>query len=528
MATNSKGIVYLVGAGPGDPGLMTLRGCSCLQQAEVVIYDRLVNPCILSLAGQAELIDVGKQPNHHTVPQDEINSLLVAHATAGKVVVRLKGGDPFVFGRGGEEAAALAEAGIPFEIIPGVTSAVAVPAYAGIPVTHREHACSVAFITGHRADCISNPDNQWFRSAQAADTLVFLMGVKNLSRILTQIRATGRPAETPVALVQNGTEPFQKTVTGTLADIENLATEIRPPAIIVVGDVVNMREQIRWFDLPVRRPLLGLRVLNTRPIVMRKTSSHALHLDELYGDSLSRRLAELGAEPVRLPARVIVPAPKSEALEKAIQNLASAQPNNPAYDWIIFTSSNAVDFFFDCLFSRDFDLRLLGETRLACVGTSTAETLASYHLNNDFTPSDFTGSKLGIELPLEGGERILLPRSSAAMPEIIATLVGRGAQVDPVTTYILETSTANPEILARLRAGEVDIITFLSPSAVQGLAAQLAPDEFSELLGKMVIACIGPSTAEAVERAGLKPAIIPQVYTLDGLLEAIIAWHQPS
>ncbi len=243
----SSAIVYLVGAGPGDPGLLTLRGLECLQKADVVVHDRLANHQLLAYATQAEFIDVGKQPDHHPVPQARINEILVQEARKGKIVVRLKGGDPFVFGRGGEEAQALVEAGIPFEIVPGVTSAIAVPAYAGIPVTHRGVACSVAFVTGHCAGC--DPlDLNWQALAQGVDTLVFLMGVHNLQTIVSSLMEAGRSPETPVALIEQGTLPEQIVVTGTLANILEKATELKPPAIIIVGEVVGLQPMLNWFN----------------------------------------------------------------------------------------------------------------------------------------------------------------------------------------------------------------------------------------------------------------------------------------
>lgn len=250
---NARGRVFLVGAGPGDPGLLTLKGAECLRRADVVVHDRLVNAALLDHCPQAECIDVGKQPNHHPIPQESINAILVREALAGKTVVRLKGGDPFVFGRGGEEALALVEAGIHFEVIPGISSAVAVPAYAGIPITHRGLACSAAIITGHRADCAdgangaNDPDSDWLRAARGADTLVFLMGIKNLGRIIAQVLLAGRPPETPVALIEQGTCPAQRIVIGTLADIAIKASHIQPPAIIVVGQVVGLAERLQWY-----------------------------------------------------------------------------------------------------------------------------------------------------------------------------------------------------------------------------------------------------------------------------------------
>lgn len=251
-----NGIVYLVGAGPGDPGLLTLRGQECLQRADVVVHDRLANPQLLGFAPTAAFIDVGKQPDHHPVPQGRINAILVEEARKGKIVVRLKGGDPFVFGRGGEEAQALAEAGIPFEIVPGVTSAVAVPAYAGIPVTHRTLACSVAFITGHCAG--SKPlELDWQALARGIDTLVFLMGVHSLPLIVTSLIEAGRPPGTPIALIEQGTTPEQKVFTGTLADILEEADGVKPPAIIIVGEVVNLHSTLGWFKPLVESTLIG-------------------------------------------------------------------------------------------------------------------------------------------------------------------------------------------------------------------------------------------------------------------------------
>jgi len=253
---SSVGFVYLVGAGPGDPGLLTLRGLECLQKADVVVHDRLANHQLLSHAPQAELIDVGKRPDHHPVPQTRINAILVEKASQGKIVVRLKGGDPFMFGRGGEEAQALVEAGIPFAIVPGVTSAIAVPAYAGIPVTQREVACSVAFITGHCAS--SKPlDINWQALSQGVDTIVFLMGVHSLPLIVSSLLEAGCPSEKPIALIEQGTLPEQKTVTGSLADILEKAAEVKPPAIIIIGEVVNLHTTLEWFKPDMELPPVG-------------------------------------------------------------------------------------------------------------------------------------------------------------------------------------------------------------------------------------------------------------------------------
>ena len=374
MSLRNVGIVYLVGAGPGDPGLITVKGLHCLEIADVVVYDRLANPCLLDFASNALWLDVGKQPDHHKVPQSKINKLLIDHASQGKAVVRLKGGDPFVFGRGGEEAAALAEAGIPFEIVPGVTSAIAAPAYAGIPITHRDRACSVAFITGHRAN--NNPDCaiDWKRLANGADTLVFLMGVHNLPEIVRQLLAGGRAPETPVALIEQGTLACQKTVVGTLDTIVDLGAEIRPPAIILVGDVVDLRQDLAWYEDPYRRPLLGLRVLTARS-----------EPDRAQG-GFNQRLQELGAQALGLTTTVLRPLADSAALEQTFHQLSLPVGDPMAVDWLVFTSDSAVKYFFQALLQTGYDARRLSQVRLAALGQAAAAALARPNLGRILSP----------------------------------------------------------------------------------------------------------------------------------------------
>lgn len=507
-----KGIVYLVGAGPGDPDLITLRGIDCLKQAEVVIYDRLANPSLLAHARHAELIDVGKQPNRHPVPQEEINRLLVEKTQAGKVVVRLKGGDPCVFGRGGEEAQALVEAGLDFEIVPGVTSAIAGPSYAGIPVTHRNLAFSVAFVTGHRADFSDGTGSEWAGLASGIDTLVFLMGMANLPRIVEQLVANGRLPDTPVALVQQATRTRQKTVVGTLANIVERSTGIRPPALIIVGEVVRLRESLRWFDRPDRHPLLGLRVLNTRPLGQ--------------AAELSRRLAALGAESVELPTTQIAPVADSGPLDAAIRRLVQPDQAEPRYHWLLFTSTNSVSFFLDRLLALGYDVRTLAGVRLAAVGRATVDTLRSYGLRADTSPTRTTSVAIAGEMARGGaGQYVLAPHSDAELPDFVEVLRGQGIQVEAVAAYSIQPASPDPIGMNALLKGGVDVATFISPSGLSGLAAMLSGRSLAEALAPLTVLCIGPTTAEAAQAAGVRVDLVAEEHTIDGLIKTLQQWY---
>ncbi|MEO6196698.1 MAG: uroporphyrinogen-III C-methyltransferase, partial [Dehalococcoidia bacterium] len=384
------GKVYLVGAGPGDPGLITVAGLERIKDADVIVYDRLIGQTLLAHAlADAELIYVGKIPTPtQTQDQEAINQLLVEKAREGKRVVRLKGGDPFVFGRGGEEAEALREAGIPFEIIPGVSSAVAVPAYAGIPVTHRGLATSFAVITGHEDPTKPESAIDWAGVARGADTLIFLMGIKNLPDIVQQLTAHGRSPETPVAVIQQGTTPEQHTVTGTLADIVAIVQNagIKPPAITVVGEVVRLRDTVSWFE---NRPLFGKRVLITRT---RRQAS-----------TLARLLAEEGAITVELPSIEIEPIKDRKAIEAGIDRLRSGD-----YDWAGFTSANAVDLFFEILAARGLDARAFGASRVFAIGPATANLLAEHGITADLVPDEYVAEAVieAIEPHLEAQDRV--------------------------------------------------------------------------------------------------------------------------
>lgn len=504
------GIVYLVGAGPGDPDLITVRGIECLKQAEVVVYDRLANPSLLAHARKAKLIDVGKQPNRHPVPQEEINAILVQQARAGKVVVRLKGGDPCVFGRGGEEALALTEAGLDFEIVPGVTSAIAGPSYAGIPVTHRNVACSVAFITGHRADEADEPGCNWLNSN--ADTMVFLMGIKNLPRIVEQLLAHGRSPGTPVALVQQATRTTQKTVTGTLADIVDRAAGIRPPAVIIVGEVVRLHEPLRWFDQTDRHPLRGLRVLNTRP------------LDQAA--ELSRRLAALGAESVELPTTQIVPVADPALLDESIRRLVEPYPASEGFDWIVFTSTNSVLFFLNRLLARGYDVRALAGVRLGAVGRATVDALRAYGLVADSSSTPATTGAVAAEIGRNGpGRRVLMPRSDSERPDSMEALRDQGCQVETVVAYSIQPADPDPIGLAALLKREVDVASFISPSGLTGLAAMLPERSLSDVLAPLTVLCIGPTTADAARSMGVRVDLVATQHTIDGMIETLLRWY---
>ncbi|NLG74139.1 MAG: uroporphyrinogen-III C-methyltransferase [Chloroflexi bacterium] len=515
-----SGIVYLVGGGPGDPELITLRGVECLRQADVVIYDRLVSQALHSYAPQAEWIDVGKQPDHHPIPQHEINRLLVEKGKEGKVVVRLKGGDPFVFGRGGEEAQALLEAGIPFEVVPGVTSAIAGPAYAGIPVTQRNMACSAAFITGHRAQSGCSPTGDWQRAARGVDTLVFMMGVASLPQIVEQMRLAGRPASTPVALVERATTPLQKVVTGTLENILERAAGVCPPALIVVGDVASLHEELQWFKRDERRPLFGLRVVNTRPRVQRWSGT-----DEIPGpDEFTMRLYALGAQAISLPSCLITPPLDSAPLDCAIHHLSD--PEGLGYNWIIFTSRNAVQFFGDRLFAQGCDARSLSSVRLAAVGPRTAAALRPYGLKADFIPSYAHGKSLAKEMTALSGRVVLVPHAEGSPPLTVPDLLSQGYQVEAVPAYRVCTEIEPPDSLTELIAGEADVVTFFSPAAVRGLTNMLAQQGCDPVrtLNSFTTACVGPTTAQAARTAGLRVDIVAAEQSVEGMCQALAQW----
>lgn len=498
----AKGKVYLVGAGPGDPGLLTLRGRELLEQAEVVVYDYLANETFLNYAPpEAEKIYVGKKGGDHTLSQEGINQLLVEKGR-DKIVVRLKGGDPYIFGRGGEEAQVLIAEGIPFEVTPGVTAAVAAAAYAGIPLSHRDHTASIAFVTGHERADSDDSKIAWDKLATAVGTIVFFMGVKNLPEICKNLIANGRPADTPVALIRWGTTPNQETVTGTLETIvENVReAKLKPPAITVVGGVVGLREELNWFE---KRPLFRRRILVTRA---REQAS-----------DFKTMLAELGADCIEFPTIGIAPPPSWEPLDSAIGRLST-------YDWAIFTSVNGVRFFMQRLRAAGLDVRELKGVRLAAIGPKTAEALEQCGLRPDLVPKEYRAESIleGLSGTDMKGMSFLMPRAMEAREILPETLRERGARVDVVPAYqtVLPAERAD-EIVLRLKQGEIDCLTFTSSSTVTNFFSLFKKEEIMPLLEKPVIACIGPVTAETAKKLGLEVDIMPSEYTIGGLTEAI-------
>ena len=509
MSDDRQGLVSLVGAGPGDPSLITIGGAARLAEADVVVYDRLANPALLAHARpDAERIYAGKQPDRHALTQDEINALLVSYGRAGRRVVRLKGGDPFVFGRGGEEAEALTAAGVQFEIIPGVTSAIAAPAYAGIPVTHRALASSFAVVTAHEDPAKDASSIDWPHLAAGVDTLVFLMGVERLPYIARRLIEDGRAPGTPVAVIEWATLPRQRVVAGTLETIaaDVAAAGIGAPAVTVVGEVARLRDDLRWFDA---RPLSGKRVLVTRT---RQQAS-----------DLSRALAAQGAEPIELPTIEMTPSFDARSVAVAIDGLRTS-----GYGWAIFSSVNAVDEFMRHVGEAGLDARAFGRTRIAAIGSGTMQALAAHGLRADVVPRRYVAEGLleAFAMRVMRGQRVLLPRAEGARPLIVGGLEAMGARVDELTLYRSAVpADVDVEGLRRLRAGEIDVVTFASSSAVRNLVEMLGGDVAP--LRATLIAAIGPITARAVRDAGLGVGVTAEEFSIEGLVGAVVAKRPP-
>jgi uroporphyrinogen III methyltransferase / synthase len=491
-----KGKVYIVGGGPGDPGLLTMRAADVLAHADVLLYDALANEAILSLApASCECI------HRSAMTQDEIEALLIREARAGKRVVRLKGGDPFVFGRGGEEARALRAAGVDFEIVPGISSAIAVPAYAGIPLTHRETASLFTIVTGHEDSTKPESTVDWERLADPHRTLVILMPVTNLGVIVQRLIAGGLDPSTPAAIIADGTRPAQRTLT---APLERLAAEaararIGTPAIAVIGNVVGLREDLRWFD---RRPLFGKRVLITRPA--------------RQAQEFARALYARGVEPILASTIAIAPPDDPYSAHRAIDRLAS-------YAWIVFTSQNGVDAFFDRLHALDADARLIARTRVAAIGTKTAERLRQNGVRADLVPAAFISEEVARALieATNDDDEVLIYRAQEARDVLPQMLLDAGRRPTVVAAY-KTLFDADPRFAEKVESA--DVLTFTSASTVRG---------FSELLGGAaraksaahgkIVACIGPITADAAQEIGLNVDVVADVYTTDGLLDALEA-----
>lgn len=506
---NKKGVVYLVGAGPGDIGLLTLKGMRCLQKADVVIYDFHLNAQVLNYIQQdAEFIYAGKRGGHHTMTQDDINAVLVEKAREGKAVCRLKGGDPFVFGRGGEEAQVLSKEGIRFEVVPGVSSSVAAPAYAGIPLTHRLYSSSFAVIPGYEDTTKEQSAIDWSKLATGVGTLVFLMAVKNIDVLTKKLIENGRDPETPVAVIRWGTRPDQKTLVAPLKNIASLVKEkdIHPPAVMVVGDVVNLRKELRWYD---DKPMFGHRILVTR--------EHAAGFEELE---------EMGAEIIQFPTVEITPPATWDELDRAIDELNS-------YQWIIFTSANGVKFFFRRLFEKDCDIRELKGLKICAIGTKTAGEVRSFGLKVDLIPEEFRAEGLieafaknngGVTSPTLQGMRFLLPRAEKArevFPEKVREL---GGTIDVPPTYRAVKPDLHGKRLRRfLKEGKITVATFTSAATFNNFR-EIMGEDADALLKGVTIAVIGPVTAKAVEKSGMKVDIMPEKATVEAMVEEIKKW----
>ena len=500
------GKVYLVGAGPGDPGLLTLKGKRCLEEADVVIYDYLVDIRLLDcVRPEATLLYAGKQGGGRAVPQKTINQLLVEHATQGKVVTRLKGGDPVLFGRGGEEAEELVAACIRFEIVPGVTSAIAVPAYAGIPLTHRDYASAVAVVSGHKEVWENAPHLNWATLAGVGGTLVFLMGTRQLRNNMQRLIDFGLSMATPIALIRWGTKAAQEVLTGTVGTIADRVAErgFEPPAVIVVGEVVRLRERLQWFE---SQPLFGKRIVVTRP---RAQASR-------FADLLEQQ----GAEVFRFPTIETVPMGSYAKLDKALENLEG-------YDWLIFTSVNGVRYFFNRLQERQQDIRSLAGIRIAAIGPETARAIEARYLHVDIMPQEYKAEALIDVLKAERARRILLPRAAEARAILPQELRAHGAQVDEIATYQTIRPVNRDDVFCdMLRSGQIDLITFTSSSTVRNFMDVLSEEDVPALLGNTRIGCIGPITAATAQEHGLTVALQPSDYTIPAFADSIVQYFQ--
>jgi len=507
LSMKNKGKVYLVGAGPGDPGLITVKGMSCIQLADVIIYDYLASPSLLELASSdAELIYVGKKGGDHTLSQNSISQLLVEKAAAGSTVTRLKGGDPFIFGRGGEEIEALVAGGIEFEVIPGVTSAIAAPAYAGIPLTHRKVTSSLTFVTGHEDPTKGETRIDWDELAKSPGTLVFLMGAKNLPVICDRLLQRGKPGGTPAAMIQWGTTTRQMTVTGTLATIADEADRagISSPAIIVLGDVVRLRKTMKWFE---NKPLLGKNIIITR--------SRAQTSD------MTRILTDWGAACLEFPTIDIIPPDRWDPLDRAISHIDE-------YHWIVFTSTNGVNCFFQRLSEQGKDSRALGSIGTASVGPATAERLRAFGVNSDIVPETYRAEAVSDAFRQTDlvGKKVLLPRAQAARPVLPDELKRLGARIDDIPAYRTAIADGNRnELVAYLKSSSVDLVTFTSSSTARNFKQLLPPEQFESLTEGVLFASIGPITTRTARSLGFDIRIEPGASTIPELCRTIADYY---
>ena len=500
----SKGIVYLVGAGPGDAGLLTVRGAELIARADVLVYDALVNPDLLRLAPKtAEIIYGGKRAKDHAIPQEEMNQLLVKKAKEGKVVVRLKGGDPYIFGRGGEEAEELHDAGIAFEVVPGISSTFAAPNYAGIPVTHRDFCSAYTVITGHEDPTKDESAIDWAALAKVPGTKIVLMGVERIRQIAAKFVEHGLPAKTPVAMVRWGTTGRQKTIEGTLATIADVVekTGFTAPAVTIIGGVVSLRKKLNWFE---KRPLFGQRIVVTR------TRDQA--------SQLSNQLSERGAHVLEIPTIKITDPEERIALVEAMAGIS-------AYDWLVFTSPNGVTSFFDYFFKAHDDIRAIGICRIAAVGPATAAKLKEQHLRVDAMPEEYVAKKVAEAISKKDNVenlRVLILRAEVASPELPKQLEDLGAIVDDVAVYrtVPETEDLNGAA-AKLVAEGADWVTFTSSSTVENFHARFNLPELKEKFPGLKLLSIGPETSKAIVALGLKPDVEAKPHNIDGMVSAL-------
>ncbi|MBI5327504.1 MAG: uroporphyrinogen-III C-methyltransferase [Deltaproteobacteria bacterium] len=504
----SKGKVYLIGAGPGDPGLITLKAIECIKGADVVVYDYLANKKFLEYAREkAEVLYVGKVGGAHTLPQEEINKLIIEKAKRGKIIARLKGGDPFIFGRGGEEAEELIQAGIAYEVVPGVTAGAAAAAYAGIPLTHRDFTTTVAFITGHEDPTKDESNIYWDKLSTGIGTLVFYMGIGNLEPNMRKLIENGRSLDTPVALIRWGTTSAQETMVGTIADIAQKAraANFKAPAITVVGGVVSLRDKLRWFD---KKPLFGKRIIVTRS---REQASDFSVLLEQYG-----------AEPIEFPTIETVPPKDWKEVDRAIKNLSR-------YDWAIFTSINGVKYFIERLKKQDKDIRELKGIKICAIGPATAKAIEDVGIKVDLLPKEYRAESIiqGLGKSKIKGKRFLLPRALKArevLPEEIKRL---GGKVDVVTAYrTIKPKEKTDEMRKMFQEKKISVITFTSSSTVENFASMFKKGEIPALFNEAKVACIGPITKDTAAGLGIKTDIMPTKYTIPSLTEAIVNYFK--
>lgn len=501
------GKVYLVGGGPGDPGLLTLKGADCLRRADLILYDGLVNPLLL-LHGHADVERTCRSegPLGRHLPQQEINRRLIDAAKSGKTVVRLKGGDPFIFGRGSEEASALAAAGIPFEVVPGITAATAAAVYTGISLTHRDHASAVAFITGHEDPCkLSEATLDYHSLAKFPGTLVFYMGLHRLEAITSSLIQAGMSGRTPVCVVCRATQPLQRTVTGPLNEIAEISrmADLHPPSLVIVGDCVQLREQAHWFE---DRPLFGQMIGVTRP-------------DDQAGET-ALRAYELGALPVMLPTIKISPPETWTEVDAVLDRLHE-------FDWIVMTSVNGIRGLLGRLWSRGGDVRSLSHAKLACIGPATAAVLEEYSLRADLVPREYRAESLAEALQLfVTGKRVLWARASRGRNVLPSILTAAGANLEQLVVYQNSDVEKLPATqLEQIERGDLNWIGLSSPSIAHSLARLLSPTARKQLGTKTKIASISPVTSAAAREAGLPVAAEATVFTWEGLFQAMIS-HQ--